>query len=366
MVNKKVFWFALVLFFSVSALFAYQEDSEENRFKSWSLFPILMYDTDIGFGFGGKGKIVDFLGKKESFDLMLFGSTKGERTLLFVFSIPDFEIRQRTAYDLSLDVKAEYYQLIQSNFFGIGSDSQKDDLTLYTEEKREMQLTLGRGFSPSFVLELSYFIKFVRYFDVEEGKPFTEQLNRVGEQFSPYASMLLKFDTSNSRIHPFTGWRVMFWNDLAAGFLGNSDSRYYRYAVDIRKYQRLWFENDAVACRMLIQKISGDEIPVFELPVLGGGSEYNALRGYRMNRFRDKGKLLFNLEYRFPIWKRLGGNVFLDAGSVWPRLDKIRLKKFVGNIGWGIRYYLQNFVVRFDMGFSQEGTGVYFNFGHVF
>jgi len=36
------------------------------------------------------------------------------------------------------------------------------------------------------------------------------------------------------------------------------------------------------------------------------------------------------------------------------------------DLGWGLRYYLHNFVVRFDMGFSGEGTGVYFNFGHVF
>ncbi|MFC2156439.1 hypothetical protein ACFLT9_01250 [Acidobacteriota bacterium] len=34
--------------------------------------------------------------------------------------------------------------------------------------------------------------------------------------------------------------------------------------------------------------------------------------------------------------------------------------------GWGLRYYLDDFVVRFDMGFSREGMGLYFNFRHVF
>lgn len=366
MARKKLFFTVLVVSIFASTLCASQDTPANNQSKSWSVFPIVMYDTDIGFGFGGKGKIVNFLGKKESFDLMLFGSTKGERTLLFVFSIPDFEIRQRTIYNLSLDVKAEYYTLLGSNFFGLGPDSQEDDLTLYTSGKREIQLTLGRGFSPSFVLELSYFIKFVRYYDVEEDKPLTEELNKVGEQFSPYASLLIQYDTSNSRIHPTTGWRLMFRNDLAAALLGNSDNRYYRYAVDVRKYQHLWFEKDALAFRMLIQQISGNEIPIFELPILGGGTEFNALRGYQMNRFQDKGKLLFNAEYRFPIWKRFGGNIFMDAGSVWPALDKIRLQNFATNLGWGLRYYLQNFVVRFDMGFSHEGTGIYFNFGHVF
>ncbi|MGZ5480323.1 MAG: hypothetical protein ACXWGZ_12060, partial [Candidatus Aminicenantales bacterium] len=41
-------------------------------YKSFSPFPIVMFDTDIGFGYGGRVKFVDYLGKKESFDLILF------------------------------------------------------------------------------------------------------------------------------------------------------------------------------------------------------------------------------------------------------------------------------------------------------
>lgn len=38
----------------------------------------------------------------------------------------------------------------------------------------------------------------------------------------------------------------------------------------------------------------------------------------------------------------------------------------VVDIGWGLRYYLQNFVVRFDIVLIDEGIGIYFNFCHVF
>lgn len=85
-----------------------------------------------------------------------------------------------------------------------------------------------------------------------------------------------------------------------------------------------------------------------------------------INRFQDKGKFLVNAEYRFPLWRKLGGNVFMDGGLVWPSWSGIKFNKAVVDIGWGLRYYLQNFVVRFDMGFSTEGMGIYFNFGHVF
>ena len=102
------------------------------------------------------------------------------------------------------------------------------------------------------------------------------------------------------------------------------------------------------------------------MSVLGGGSEMNALRGFKLNRFLDKGKFMFNAEYRFPIWEKIGGNVFVDGGVVWSSWSDINLNKILVDIGWGLRYYLQNFVVRFDMGFSNEATGIYFNFGHLF
>lgn len=85
-----------------------------------------------------------------------------------------------------------------------------------------------------------------------------------------------------------------------------------------------------------------------------------------INRFQDKGKFLVNAEYRFPLWRKLGGNVFMDGGLIWPSWSGIRLDNTVVDIGWGLRYYLQNFVIRFDMGFSKEGTGIYFNFDHIF
>ncbi|MCK4363998.1 MAG: BamA/TamA family outer membrane protein, partial [Candidatus Aminicenantes bacterium] len=155
---------------------------------------------------------------------------------------------------------------------------------------------------------------------------------------------------------------------VASSFLGNKNARFYRFTLDFRKYILLFGQRDVLAFRTLVQKISGktEKIPLFEYSVLGGGSEITAMRGYRLNRFQDKGKLLVNVEYRFPLWRKLGGNVFLDGGLVWPSWSGIRLDKAVVDIGWGLRYYLQNFVVRFDMGFSNEGMGIYFNFGHVF
>lgn len=355
----------LFCFFTINSNLA-NATNEEKIEKSLSAFPILMYDTDIGVGYGGKAKFVNYFSRKESFDFIVFNSSKGERWYVFAFSIPDIEIRQGKRYAFSFDFKAEYDKFLKYSFYGIGANSKEEDKTVFTFEKSELQLKIGRGFTPHFVIEANYILKNVKYFKVEEDRLFTDKLKEVGEQFSPFASLVIRYDTSDSQIHPKRGFRLLFQNDVASNFLGNKNADFHRFTLDFRKYILLFGQNDVLAFRGLLQKISGKKIPLFEMSVLGGGSEMTAMRGYKLNRFIDYGKFLINAEYRFPLWKKLGGNVFVDGGCIWPSWSEIRLNKAVLDIGWGLRYYLQNFVVRFDMGFSAEGMGIYFNFGHVF
>lgn len=293
-------------------------NEEKDIKKSLSAFPILMYDTDIGVGYGGKAKFVNYLSRKESFDFTVFNSSKGERWYVFIFSILDIEIRQGKRYSFSFDLRAEYDKYLKYYFYGTGMDSKKENETEFTFEKKELQLKFGRGFTPHFVMEASYIFRNVRYFKVEENRPKTEELKEVGEQFSPYASLVVRYDTSDSQVHPKRGFRLIFQNDVASNFLGNRNASFHRFTLDCRKYTLLSGQKDVLAFRALVQKISGksEKIPLFEMSVIGGGSKWNAMRGYKLNRFIDKGKFLINAEYRFPICKKLGGNVFVDGGLI--------------------------------------------------
>lgn len=361
-------FFLFFVFFSLTSGYLASEDDKNSKDtkKSMNVFPFPMYDTDIGFGYGAKAKFVNYFSKEESFDFFVFNSTKGERTYIFIFSIPDTEIRQGKTYPFSFDLKAEYSKYLKYYFYGFGADSRKEDETEFTNERKELQLKLGRGFSSRFVVELFYSFKNVFYFNIERDRPFTDTLDIVEEQFSPFASLVIRYDNSDSQIHPRKGFRLIFQNDVASKLLGNKNASFHRFTLDFRKYTLLFGQNDVLAFRTLIQKVSGETIPLFEMSSLGGGSEMDAMRGYIMNRFNDKGKFLINAEYRFPLWKKLGGNFFLDGGSVWPSWSRIRLDNVAVDVGWGLRYYLQNFVVRFDMGFSEEGMRIYFNFNHIF
>jgi outer membrane protein assembly factor BamA len=351
----------------------------EKSYKSISPLPIAMYDGDIGFGYGAKVKMVDYLGWKESFDLILFNSTKGERWYVFTFSWPDIEIRQGHSYPISLDIKAEYDKFLKYAFYGLGADTVDGDLTYFTHTTKTLQFTFGHGFSPRLALEASYAIRGLTYAaSADEGDvlaPLLQPLVDAGSQFVPYASLALRYDTSNSQIHPTRGFRAILQDDLSKSFLGSTDSDFNRFTLDLRKYMTVFGDVDVFAVRALVQYVDGDQIPFFDLSILGGGGTMNAMRGYSQNRFLDKGKFLTNIEYRFPIlWHtklilgmKLGGVVFIDAGTVWPSLSEIDLGKMAVDYGAGLRIYMPDFVVRVDVGFQPNGKmGLYFNFGHIF
>jgi outer membrane protein assembly factor BamA len=340
----------------------------DRSYKSWSGLPIAMYDQDIGFGYGAKVKFVDFLGAKESFDLILFRSSKGEQWYVFTFQIPDIEIRQGKTYKISFDLKAEYDKFLNHNYYGIGMGSREDDVSVLTHETKNLQLTFGHGFTREFVVEASYVLRTIDYYDVRPGinDYIARQLWALDKKFAPYASVVLRYDTSDSQIHPTMGIRFLLQDDLAAGFLGSKDASFNRITLDFRKYMTVFGAKDVFAFRTLVQYIGGESIPLFDLSSLGGGGTMNCMRGYSLNRFLDKGKFLANVEYRFPIWWRFGGNLFVDAGNVWPKLGEIEWGKTAVDYGIGLRFYMPDFCARVDVGFGKEGMGLYFNFNHVF
>ena len=358
----------LALALAPGALSAQETSAEPGSYRSFSPFPIVMYDTDIGFGYGGRVKFVDYLGKKESLDLILFNSTKGEHWYVFTFSVADPEIRQGKRYGLSFDLKAEYDKFLNYSFYGFGAGAPEEDETILTHETTSLAFTFGRGLTPRLVVEAAYVARWLKYSDPREG-PYVGDLAglvAMGRTYSPYLTFILKYDTSDSQIHPTRGLRFTLQDDWSGRFMGSRDWAFNRLTLDLRGYRRVFGAKDVFAVRALAQYVGGDAVPWFDHASLGGGNVLTAMRGYPLNRFLDKGKFLVNAEYRFPIVWRLGGNVFCDTGTVWPSLRDLDFGRLAFDAGIGLRFYMPDFVVRVDVAWSGEGMGLYFNFGHIF
>jgi outer membrane protein assembly factor BamA len=326
--------------------------------------PILMYDTDVGFGFGAKAFLLNYLGSNESSDLTLFQSTKGERWYRLVFSIPDFERRQGTVYPLALDLVVDYDKYIKNNFFGVGNGSSFADQEFYTREPLEISLTLSRGFSNHVVGQAGVRYKTILNSNFSEGSHLLKLPPSLNAARVSYASVFfnLRFDTRDSYINPSHG-SVLQGEAEVVTHSGLENVTFTQLSAWAQHYTELLMPKTVLALRLGMQGLMGSDLPVQVLLPIGGGS---TLRGSPQDRYLDKVSAVANAEVRFPIFWRFGGVAGFDFGKVWGELKDFDLHRWAVNPVAGLRFYMNTFVVRCDVGLGKETTGLYFNFGQVF
>lgn len=338
-------------------------DSTESETK-FEPMPIISYDTDTGVGFGGKAFLLNYLGYRESLDVIIFFSTKGEKWIRTVVSIPDFELRQGTVYSLAFDFMVDYDKWVAYNFFGIGSQSKFEDREIYTRELIEISGIFNRGFSEIFVGRVGLKYKRIESGDFDPEGQLEYLPSEINHRLVEYNSLYFNFryDSRDSFIHPSQG--LVFQGDLEwAPDLNINTLSFYQWTFWFQYYTNILFRKTILASRFGIANILGSNIPLQLLIPLGGN---RTLRGYPQDRFLDKTAALINLEIRYPIYARIGGLIGTDMGKVWPAINKMDLNNWRYNITLGLRYYLDTYVVRVDVGISTETMGIYFNFGHIF
>ncbi len=114
-------------------------------------------------------------------------------------------------------------------------------------------------------------------------------------------------------------------------------------------------KNRRVAVRTIYERLNrhGDrQIPFYELSMLGDAMN---LRGFDQNRYRGRGSLLFNFEYRYPVWDAWDAVIFVDEGQVFDESDEFKIDNFHTSVGTGIRFMSQaGFLMRFEIAKSSE------------
>ena len=102
----------------------------------------------------------------------------------------------------------------------------------------------------------------------------------------------------------------------------------------------------------------------------------NSVRGFQLDSLGPplggEGVLIFNQEIRFPVFWKLRGVGFYDAGNVFAKPSDIRISKLRQNIGAGVRLVLPFGLIRFDWARVldvREGEDPWrfvFSLGHAF
>jgi outer membrane protein assembly complex protein YaeT len=160
----------------------------------------------------------------------------------------------------------------------------------------------------------------------------------------------LRQDTTDSHIEPRRGGILNLANQFAPTFLG-SGLQFVQGVLDWRRYQAIPDSKFVAAGRVrfgLIQPIqSTTTIPISRLFFSGGAT---SVRGYKLdylgprnisgNPTGGEAVLELSLEGRFPlpIYPKIGGVVFVDAGNVFPRIHNLDLGQLKYSPGFGLRY----------------------------
>lgn len=129
-------------------------------------------------------------------------------------------------------------------------------------------------------------------------------------------------------------------------------------------------KNNVIAWHLLGRFMTG-EVPFNQLALMGGES---LMRGYYLGRFRDKNMIASQVEFRMlplplPFTDRIGAAAFAGAGSVFPEFSAAAINKVVWSAGGGLRFLLfpkKDIYTRFDVAFTQEGSGFYLFIGESF
>ncbi|WP_347158109.1 BamA/TamA family outer membrane protein [Pontibacter chitinilyticus] len=115
-----------------------------------------------------------------------------------------------------------------------------------------------------------------------------------------------------------------------------------------------------------VMNLNKGQVPIMRLSAAGGDK---ILRGYARNRFLDDNFAGTQVEYRFPLYRRLGLAAFAGVGDVFHKTSDVHFSTLKYSIGSGLRYALnaeQKLNLRFDLGYGSQGSNFYVVIGEAF
>ena len=176
----------------------------------------------------------------------------------------------------------------------------------------------------------------------------------TGKKREPARWMNVKYLSTNIQnpLNPIGGQYLSFISTLSGTVLGG-EVHYVKFEGEYRKYLRMG-SNSIGAFRVLLGYIDnlGTEINLLEEYKFELGGQ-TSLRGWDSNDNFDPASIIdmINLEYRFPIKNKFGGELFIDAGRLYETIDAFINTNMIWDYGMGVIYLTGLGPIRIDVGF---------------
>jgi hypothetical protein len=244
-----------------------------------------------------------------------------------------------------LSVLGGWREATQVGFYGIGTDTSKDDRTNYLFQQPYLS-----GLLTVFPTRRAFMLRGGAEFTQWSQEPGQGSHPSVEERYTPetlpglgakvnylHTQGTIGLDSRTSpgysRRGAYIGATLHDYNDSDGDF-GFRIAEYEGIA-----HLPILRETWVLSFRARMQHASekdDQQIPFFMLPALGGGS---SLRGYASWRFRDQNSLLLQGEWRIMVNRYLDLALFYDAGKVTARTSDLDLDGLKDNYGVGVRFH---------------------------
>ncbi len=275
---------------------------------------------------------------------------------------------------LELAAGTRWYDYTQEDFFGLGSDTSRDDRISFS-------LTGLDTFAQVMARKAGWFVMRgragVHRFDVGPGTD--RRFPSIEQRFAdPVAAGLLDTPTLtygeaglgiDTRDQPgntrggglYNLSAGMFRDGQAGGFDFNRIDLTAMHVIPIFDKKRGLAFHAAVSH---VDPVGASRAPFFLLPTVGGA---DSLRGYREFRFRDAAAVTLNAEYRWEAFSGLDLALFVDAGDVGPTWRSLVGARLKSSWGMGFRFNTNRRVfLRIDVAGGREGPRIWTALGPVF
>ncbi|HEU5057152.1 MAG TPA: BamA/TamA family outer membrane protein [Kofleriaceae bacterium] len=248
-------------------------------------------------------------------------------------------------------------------YYGIGNDTRAADREDFTSMRVHARPEAAARVWRDLFAGVLYDFRYEDITAVEEGGMV--DAGPVGSEGGTLSGVggILRWDSRDHSFAPRQGGVVSFSPRLYRRGLG-SDHDFGRLLLDASWFVGLGGEH-VVAVDGRGDFRTG--APPFDHLSLAGGSRL--LRGMIEGRFRDNHFLGGQVEYRFPLFWRVGGVAFGGAGRVADEVRHFELDGWHWAAGGGVRFAVnqdERINLRFDAGATAEGSNVYLAIGEAF
>jgi len=318
--------------------------------------PIAYYTPETGFA-GGAG-VLHFARPENSpahlrpsaTALLLIYTQKKQ----FISQLSGEWYFQQAAHRLDTDILFMRYP---QKFFGVGNRTPENLEESYTSQILRFEIKGLTTVAKSFQAGLTLYFEDRKLSALSPtGLLATGTIHGSTNGITSGVGPLVYYDT---RDNIFASTRGSYYQ-LSIVFHDNtfgSDYQFSKTVINLKEY--FGVGQDQVLALQWYGFFIGGPAPFHKLAELGG---QNQMRGYYEGRFRDKNYIASQVEFRMPLFWRIGFVAFAGMGDVAQDISRFNLRDIKPSYGFGFRYFFnvqERLNLRLDFGFGNGSNGMY-------